>query len=141
MPVNCCRRRYAWELILGGAVGLLAGCSSLCRNTVVSERLSPDGRVKAVVFYRDCGATTPFTTEISVVPAGEDAAAGGHDGNVFSMTDPQDSDETLSRNGVIEARLDWRSSQQLVIFIPRRAVVGKRVDRIGRVGITYGSFD
>ena len=118
----------------------LTGCSSLCRDTVVSKHSSPDGRFVVVVFYRDCGATTPFTTEISVMRSGEDVS-GGSAGNIFSMTDPPGAHETLSRNGVIEARLDWRSPQLLAISTPRRAVVGKRVQSFGDIKIEYSNFD
>src|SRR5580700_7332928 len=109
------------------------GCSSFCGDTLVSAHPSPDRRFIAVVFYRDCGATTPFTTEVSVVRAPEAAIARGHAGNVFSLTDPNDSNKSLERNGAIEVRLDWRSPQLLSISAPRRARVGKRVDRIDSV--------
>ncbi len=44
-------------------IGLLmslgpVGCSSLCENTIVQQFPSPDGQLRAVLFNRDCGATT-----------------------------------------------------------------------------------
>ena len=65
-----------------GAVGVLAGAVALefgvlgtalsgtCGNTVVARVPSPDGRLDAVVFQRDCGATTGFSTHVSIVRAG-----------------------------------------------------------------------
>jgi hypothetical protein len=58
----------------------LAGCDSGCANTVLSDAASPDGRRHAVVFERDCGATTGFSTQVSVLPAGRSPSGGG---NVF----------------------------------------------------------
>lgn len=58
----------------------LAGCDSGCENAVLSDAPSPDGRRHAVVFERDCGATTGFSTQVSVLPSGR-APSGG--GNVF----------------------------------------------------------
>jgi hypothetical protein len=107
---------------------------------VVSRQSSPDGHFSAVVFYRNCGATTPFTTEISVLRL-VDGVADGSAGNIFSMTDPPGSTEPLSRNGAIEVRLNWRSPQRLAISTPRRAVVGKRVGSIDGIKIEFSSFD
>ncbi|TXR54649.1 hypothetical protein [Reinekea thalattae] len=41
--------------------------SGLCSNQVYAVAVSPDSQYKAVVFQRDCGATTGLNTQISVV--------------------------------------------------------------------------
>ncbi len=33
-----------------------------CKNEIVSENPNPDKTLKVVIFQRDCGATTGFTT-------------------------------------------------------------------------------
>lgn len=75
------RRRSA---ILGvtvlAAATSLAACDSACANRVLRELPSPDGSRRAVIFDRDCGATTGFSTQVSVVGA-DDVPAGT--GNVF----------------------------------------------------------
>lgn len=38
-----------------------------CKEQIVSEIPSPDGRFKAVLFVRDCGATTRASTHVNVV--------------------------------------------------------------------------
>lgn len=43
--------------------------SNPCGNDEVREFLSPNGRVKAVVFRRNCGATTSHSTHVSVLRA------------------------------------------------------------------------
>jgi hypothetical protein len=73
--------------------------------------------------------------------SGDDEVSGGSAGNIFSMTDPNDSNKSLERNGAIEARLDWKSPQLLSVSTPRRALVGKRVDRIHSIRIEYSNFD
>lgn len=124
-----------------------AGCSyaSFCENTLVSARFSPDGQFVAVVFRRNCGATTPFTTEVSVIRAGDNAVARAEPGNVFSMTHPPDSSECLAHDaviyGAIETRLHWDSSKKLSISTPRGALIGRRVDRIYDVNIQYSVFE
>ena len=118
----------------------LTCCSGACRDTLVSKYPSPDGRFVAVVFYRNCGATTAFTTEISVVGTGEDAISKGREGNIFSIRDPNDSKESLERNGTIEVRLDWKTPRLLSVSAPRHAWTAKRVDRIRGVDVQYNTF-
>lgn len=41
--------------------------SNMFSNSLISEQHSPDGRLKVVVFERDGGATTDWSTQISVM--------------------------------------------------------------------------
>ncbi len=58
-----------------GAVLLvtLSACGDLdlCANDVSQRIVSPSGKRTAVVFVRDCGATTDFNTHLSLVSEGE----------------------------------------------------------------------
>ena len=62
------------------AVLVLTGCSDMCRNTPHQTVTSPDGGATAVLFERDCGATTGLTAQVSI--AGKDKAS-SRKGNVF----------------------------------------------------------
>jgi hypothetical protein len=46
--------------------------SDMCGNEVYSEVISPNRELKAVVFQRDCGATTGFSTQISILDSDQD---------------------------------------------------------------------
>ncbi len=47
-------------------------CSrDMCGNRVLREVTSPNGQLKAVVFIRDCGATTSFSTQVIILSTGE----------------------------------------------------------------------
>lgn len=61
-------------------VPLLAGCDILggCTDEVVRAVTSPDGLHDAVLFQRSCGATTAFTTQISIVAHGAAPEGGGN---------------------------------------------------------------
>jgi len=50
----------------------LAGCGSmdLCENEIVGRVASPNGAHDAIVFERDCGATTTWSTQVSIVTGG-----------------------------------------------------------------------
>ena len=63
-----------------GAISTLAGIAyvagtglllltfrTTCVDNVQSEWLSPSGKLKAIVYVRDCGATTGFSTKIAIV--------------------------------------------------------------------------
>ena len=45
----------------------------LCSNSIFSEAASPSGAYKVVIFDRGCGATTGFSTQVSVLKATNDA--------------------------------------------------------------------
>lgn len=56
--------------------------SDMCANTVESSQLSPDGKWKIVLFERDCGATTGFSSQISLLKANENLS--NESGNVYT---------------------------------------------------------
>ena len=72
------------KLTLGGifVVAALTRCDpglfGDCGDTVKAEAVSPDGRYVAAVFERDCGATTNYSTNVSLREVREsfDAAVG-----------------------------------------------------------------
>jgi hypothetical protein len=61
-------------------LSLSASCN-LCDNREISRVPSPDGKVDAVIFERDCGATTDFSTQISIVT--KSSSVRGTEGNTF----------------------------------------------------------
>jgi hypothetical protein len=73
------------KLLVTGIIGvcLIGGCYFLdpCDNEVSKEIPSPDGSLKAVVFSRNCGATTGFSTQISILRGAN--ATSNDAGNVF----------------------------------------------------------
>ena len=85
----------------------LAGCADPCANTPKAEVASPDGRYVATAFIRDCGATTGFSPQVYLRPAGESV---GKIGNVF-VGDQSDKIE-----------IAWVSSTQLVVYCDCRVV-------------------
>ena len=55
--------------------------SGMCGNDVYSSYTSPDGKYDLIVFQRDCGATTGFSTQISLIKHGKKLP--NKSGNVF----------------------------------------------------------
>ena len=52
-----------------------------CKNTEVSRTASPDGRLDAVLFTRECASTRSVGSQVSVIEAGE--ALANKSGNAF----------------------------------------------------------
>ena len=52
-----------------------------CQNQVFNAYYSPDKSMRAIVFQRDCGATTGFSTQISILNSDEELDNEG--GNIF----------------------------------------------------------
>lgn len=77
----------------------------LCGNEIHSEHVSPDNDYKAVIFQRDCGATTGFSTQLSIIDANSDL---GNDvaGNVLILDGHPDE---------ILLKVTWKSKNELVV--------------------------
>jgi hypothetical protein len=75
--------RYHWRTLCIVLLATTGGCFNFgdCSNEVISDLKSPDGKRRAVVFQRNCGATMGFSTELSIVESGEEVTDGG---NVFA---------------------------------------------------------
>lgn len=117
-PLSRTRRHALRHLAsLAGSVSLAyvllrAGCAALsaelCGNTVMKTIRSPDGAVDAVLFQRDCGATTGYSEQVSLVPAG--AGLPNEGGNVFVA----DGDHGTAPKGP-ELTLSWQDDGALLI--------------------------
>lgn len=68
------------------ATGLiLNSCVSInnCKNFLIDEHPNPSGTQKAILFYRDCGATANKSLQISLIPT-NDKLSHKFVGNVLS---------------------------------------------------------
>ena len=118
-------------------IGSLAGCrgsSGACGNLLITALKSPDGIRTAVLFERDCGATTGFSTQLSVIPTAQQPKEGG---NVFIADDNHGAAPTDAK-GALPVQLRWTSATQLTVIYPATARVFKREPRVDGVTISYG---
>jgi hypothetical protein len=86
----------------------LSSCIS-CSNDVLSAVASPDGKAKAVVFDRNCGATTGHNVQVSIIPATQTLP--DDSGNVFI--------EVQNTRAVPPIDVHWKSNEELVIVHQR----------------------
>lgn len=81
-------------LFLGASLAVQRLASGLCASTEVARLPAPDARHDAVLFERNCGATTDFASHVSLLPAG--APLGNATGTVF-----------IAEAGAAGARAAW----------------------------------
>jgi hypothetical protein len=112
---------------------LAAGCSDGCGNTLVTRSAAPDGRHAAAMFERDCGATTGFSTQISILAPAEQPAGAG---NVFRADDDHGAAPIGDWNGSW-AELKWLSADRLLIRYAARSRIFEQRRDVSGVQITY----
>ncbi len=112
---------------------ILAGCSDGCGNTVLATQDSPDGQHSAVLFERNCGATTPFATHISVLRKDERLSGAG---NTFTA----DANHGAASTGVWGgpwATMAWLSPNKLVVRYADGSRSFRREGEVDGVQISY----
>lgn len=112
---------------------ICAGCSDACKNSIASRILSPDGSHAAVLFQRDCGATTGFSTQISVLGNREDPGTGG---NIFRADDDHGAARTGSWGGPW-ADMEWLAPDHLLIRYAAQSRIFVQEREKGGIKIEY----
>ena len=108
-------------LVVGGGVLVLlvVGATLLwffgpdpCGNEIISESPSPDGSKRLVIFQRDCGATTGFSTQASMLPAGNELPS--KKGNVF-ISDTNHGAAPSGPGSGPAVKVTWQSPTSVVL--------------------------
>jgi hypothetical protein len=125
--------------LLAAVCLLFAGCGSDCTNASIMEKLSPDGKRKAIVYHRECGAfdDRPYATMVALVDPDQDAPDA--DGNVFIAD--WNKAQVPQRSGgpahAIDVQVSWESEAVLLVSFPQRARVMKQENSVGEVAVRY----
>lgn len=88
---------------------VLAGCG-MCDDELYSAKRSPGGKWVLVVLVRDCGATTPAYTHISVGTA------------THSLELPEDLETICISKSEGKITADWVSENQIVVKAPSGSI-------------------
>ncbi|MGH9792758.1 MAG: hypothetical protein ACRD5W_16245 [Candidatus Acidiferrales bacterium] len=112
----------------------LASACGICSNDVAWESTSPDGKLKAVIFMRNCGATTDFSTQVSIL---ESSATLPNDSGSIFIADADHGAVLVNRKGIMDVRLTWKSQHRLVISYPGRARIFEQENVVRGVAIRY----
>jgi hypothetical protein len=99
-------------LCIGSLYLFAQSLPNLCGNTVLAEYPSPNNQLKAVTFQRDCGATTGFSTQVSIIPSA--SALGNDGGNIFSAG-TNHGEAPSGQGGGPEVKVNWLSDTGIQI--------------------------
>ena len=106
-----------------GVVAFLSGCDSACGNKPLISQSSPSGKYQVVVFNRDCGATTGFSTHVSIRES--------------NGALPNDAGNVLILDGTVQLSLRWITESRVAIKGVGGAKVFKQERIVGGVEVAY----
>ena len=93
--------------------------------------------MKVVVFMRDCGATTSFSTHVSILDSSESLK--DLDGSLF-VADTNRGRAPVGPSGGPEIRVHWLSDHSLEIRYHQLARVVRAESKIKGIEVTYETF-
>jgi hypothetical protein len=99
--------------------------------------LSPDASAKVVVFQRDCGTTTAFSTQASLLKPGVHLSDSS--GNVFVADTDRGLAPSAAKGGP-ELRVRWESPKHLLLQHHAKARVFRAERNLNGVEIRYETF-
>ena len=120
------------QLLLGFPL-LLTACEP-CANTVLQTVPDPSQRMQAVVFQRDCGATTGFSTQVSILPAGTQLPDDG--GNAF-VADAAPGAAPVYTARSPEVTVQWLAPGHLEVRHDPGVRIFRSEEQVDGVRITY----
>lgn len=111
-------------LVLDGLGNL---SDEMCSTTVFGQSASPSGKLKAVLYQVDCGATTGFNRHVSIVSSDTD----------LTKKNPKLGTSSLALRDAPEVKMAWLSSARLEVQYPESANVLRAEPKSEGVAIEY----
>ena len=109
----------------------------LCSNEVITEVISPNGKMKAVTFHRDCGATTDFSTHVIIIPI---TSTLEKEGSSIFVANTNKGKAPAGQGGGPEVRTRWLSADKLQIEYHKLAGVRRSETKSNGTDILYETF-
>lgn len=127
-------------LVIGALIVVVVGVAGYefvafwdpCSNQIVRALGSPDNKFKAILFERDCGATTGFSSQISVLRAAERLHGAG---NTFIADERQNGPIGSWGGPLVSFR--WRNANHLEIEYYQTARIFKKENSTRNIAIQY----
>lgn len=126
---------------IGGCIALLDHFfSDMCATTIIDQVASPSGKLKAVVFQIDCGATTDFNSQVAIVSGGKDVFEKDALPGSFFAADSDHGRAPEGKERGPELRLNWLSDSRLEIQHHELARVMRAEKSSKGVAVDYRRF-
>jgi hypothetical protein len=112
----------------------LFGAEDMCGNKIIRIELSPNKKHKIVIFRRDCGATTDFSTQVSILKVDEKLE--NECGNIYSADSEQGKAKT-DENNIVAIKGKWISTTKVILTYDKSARIFKMEDLVDEIEIEY----
>ena len=109
-----------------------------CGNEVLQEIPSPDKNLKAVIFHRDCGATTDFSTQVSIIAI--DKVLPNEAGNIF-VCDSDHGKTPAGSGGGPPIEVRWKQDGVLEIVHDSDVRIIFAATNLDKIKIEYAKKD
>jgi len=107
----------------------------MCGNQIVTEQVSPNKKYKAVVYVRDCGATTGFSTQVSILRNNK-KLRDDESGNVLTLSDHYYG-QYKNYYGGAEVKVMWITNNKLLVHFDSKAEAGIKKNKIDGIEVAY----
>lgn len=104
-----------------------------CSNETLKEELSPNKLFKAIVFKRDCGATTGLSVQVMILKSTESLKS-DLSGNIFII------DGNHAEAPITDTNVSWITDRELLIRYPQNARTFKMEKNLNGIRIVYENF-
>jgi|CXWL01.1.fsa_nt_gi hypothetical protein len=125
---------------IGFAMLIYHFTSDLCAETVVNQILSPNGKLKGVIFQRDCGATTDFNVHVAIIPSDSTFSKESVVETLFSA-DTNHGRAPRGDSGGPEIQFQWISDKRIEIQYHNFVRIIRAKSRYRGGDIDYRTFD
>ncbi len=104
-------------------------------NTIIEKVYSPDQNNVIYIFDRNAGATTGYSTQVSVIKAKAKFRNSG--GNIFVCDDDHGKVNVLNSIGGPSIKAIWKSNSSIIIYYPKMTRIFKHKNMSGNIIISY----
>lgn len=109
-----------------------------CENVVLSESANPNRQIKAVIFQRNCGATTGFSTQVSILEFRDELK--NDSGNIF-VADTNHGEAPSDENGGPKVEAEWIGNNNLKLRYHPKAQTFTKATSFNDIQITYEEIE
>lgn len=126
-------------IVLAGLAAFLLNrlADGLCGNSIIEEVLSPNGINKLIVFERNCGATTGFSTQVSVMNS--EGMLPNEGGNLF-IADTDHGKAPSGPGGGPKVEVTWRNDNLVIIKHHNNARIHKSESKLKNVNVSHEKY-
>ncbi|MFA6094996.1 MAG: hypothetical protein WC757_03890 [Candidatus Paceibacterota bacterium] len=111
-----------------------------CATTIIDQIASPNGKLKAVLFQIDCGATTAFNSHVAIVPSNLDTSQKDALPQSFFAADGNNGRAPAGNGGGPEVRLHWQAEDRLKLNYHNSVRLIRAETKSEGVTIDYQTF-